>query len=407
MAESDFIGNVMYMQMNDCDDADSLSRLVFNSMSMTSSNDSEFFESSSITNVINEDVNLNTAYYDNQPMELGEGENKVNLLEWTTKPVVRWNTTDILTWVLAVAKENNIDAMADETNTMVAFSDLKDGGRLSQCSRDDFLRLTPNREFALLLYANLMKLKHNEDLSFASFQSLDHYTNSSQMVPLISVSSCYDSGDNASLYPLQEDFTGAGDSGYEDPSDSELMGMLNQHNAETVDYATLPVMPMSAFGLAAAAEEATSSSEAESEEETVVEEESAVVLTSEGGAKKRPGRPRGIRKKKPEKVGRLWEFIRDLLNDSRYCPSIICWEDYEKGTFRFVQSEKVAKLWGEKKENSEMNFEKFSRAMRYYYKSKVLIPVQRRLVYQFGPKAMIRQNQALQSSNPYKNSYLS
>jgi len=48
----------------------------------------------------------------------------------------------------------------------------------------------------------------------------------------------------------------------------------------------------------------------------------------------------------------------------------------------------VAKLWGSKKDNIDMNYEKLSRAMRYYYKSQVLLPVYgKRLVYKFGPTA--------------------
>ncbi|XP_075234852.1 uncharacterized protein LOC142332341 isoform X2 [Lycorma delicatula] len=104
--------------------------------------------------------------------------------------------------------------------------------------------------------------------------------------------------------------------------------------------------------------------------------------------RRRPGRPRGSRRKKPEKLGRLWEFLRDLLLNPESCPSLICWDNYEEGTFRFVHSDKVAKLWGAKRENPDMNYEKLSRAMRYYYKSKVLQPViGRRLVYKFGPEA--------------------
>lgn len=68
-----------------------------------------------------------------------------------------------------------------------------------------------------------------------------------------------------------------------------------------------------------------------------------------------------------EKLGRLWEFIRDLLLNPESCPSLICWDNYEEGTFRFVRSDKVAKLWGEKRDNPEMNYEKLSRAMRYLY----------------------------------------
>lgn len=106
-------------------------------------------------------------------------------------------------------------------------------------------------------------------------------------------------------------------------------------------------------------------------------------------AKKGRGRPRlPRRKKKTEKLGRLWEFLRDLLKNPDYCPSLIVWENHDEGMFRFVHSDKVAKLWGSKKENPDMNYEKLSRAMRYYYKSQVLLPVYgRRLVYKFGPTA--------------------
>lgn len=86
-----------------------------------------------------------------------------------------------------------------------------------------------------------------------------------------------------------------------------------------------------------------------------------------GTPKRPPGRPPGkkSKKEKPEKkTGRLWEFIRDLLLDPQHCPSVICWENHDDGVFRFVKSEKVAKIWGDRKGNEKMNYEKLSRAMR-------------------------------------------
>ncbi|CAG5124002.1 unnamed protein product [Candidula unifasciata] len=59
----------------------------------------------------------------------------------------------------------------------------------------------------------------------------------------------------------------------------------------------------------------------------------------------------------------LWEFVRDLLRDPKTNPKLLKWEDKENGVFRFVQSEKVAQLWGEKKNNPLMTYEKLSRAM--------------------------------------------
>ncbi|CAG4975876.1 unnamed protein product [Colias eurytheme] len=53
----------------------------------------------------------------------------------------------------------------------------------------------------------------------------------------------------------------------------------------------------------------------------------------------------------------------------------------------FVKPDEVAKLWGQMKQNDNMTFEKFSRAMRYHYRQSVLVSVPTaRLVYQFGHK---------------------
>ena len=62
--------------------------------------------------------------------------------------------------------------------------------------------------------------------------------------------------------------------------------------------------------------------------------------------------------------GRLWEFIRDLLHNPRYCPTMVRWENVEEGVFRIVKSEQLAGLWGQIKNNPKMTYEKLSRAMR-------------------------------------------
>lgn len=64
------------------------------------------------------------------------------------------------------------------------------------------------------------------------------------------------------------------------------------------------------------------------------------------------------------KGNHLWEFVRDLLKDPQCNPLLLKWEDKSEGVFRFVKSERVAELWGKKKNNSQMTYEKLSRAMR-------------------------------------------
>ena len=65
------------------------------------------------------------------------------------------------------------------------------------------------------------------------------------------------------------------------------------------------------------------------------------------------------------KVYHLWEFIKDMLADARFCPSVIKWENEEEGIFRVIQSEALASLWGARKKNrTKMTYEKMSRSIR-------------------------------------------
>ncbi|GJQ65230.1 hypothetical protein Trydic_g7360 [Trypoxylus dichotomus] len=84
-------------------------------------------------------------------------------------------------------------------------------------------------------------------------------------------------------------------------------------------------------------------------------------------------------------------FVVELLHNPDTNPSIIKWEDYEKGKFRFTNPEKVSKLWGRRNsrlKEKEMDFGKFSRAIRYHYGQGNFIAVpEQKLVYKFGPNA--------------------
>ena len=112
--------------------------------------------------------------------------------------------------------------------------------------------------------------------------------------------------------------------------------------------------------------------------------------------KRKRGRPRKLSKeywdclegKKSKHAPRgthLWEFIRDILIHPELNEGLMKWENRHEGVFKFLRSEAVAQLWGQKKKNSNMTYEKLSRAMRYYYKREILERVDgRRLVYKFG-----------------------
>ncbi|KAM4813265.1 ETS-related transcription factor Elf-3 isoform 1-T1 [Urocitellus parryii] len=132
---------------------------------------------------------------------------------------------------------------------------------------------------------------------------------------------------------------------------------------------------------------------------------------SKHGKRKR-GRPRKLSKeyweclegKKSKHAPRgthLWEFIRDILIHPELNEGLMKWENRHEGVFKFLRSEAVAQLWGQKKKNSNMTYEKLSRAMRYYYKREILERVDgRRLVYKFGKNSSgWKEEEVVQSRN--------
>lgn len=61
----------------------------------------------------------------------------------------------------------------------------------------------------------------------------------------------------------------------------------------------------------------------------------------------------------------LWQFLLELLTD-RSAREVIQWLG-DEGEFKLINPEAVAQLWGERKHKPTMNYEKLSRALRYYY----------------------------------------
>lgn len=61
----------------------------------------------------------------------------------------------------------------------------------------------------------------------------------------------------------------------------------------------------------------------------------------------------------------LWQFLLQLLLDPGH-KQLICWTS-EDGEFKLLQAEQVARMWGARKNKPSMNYDKLSRALRYYY----------------------------------------
>ena len=99
----------------------------------------------------------------------------------------------------------------------------------------------------------------------------------------------------------------------------------------------------------------------------------------------------------------LWQFLLELLMSDEYS-NLIKWTDRNIGEFILIQAEEVAKLWGIRKDrNHRMNYDKLSRALRYYYQKNIIKKVHgHKFVYRFVsllPEMIPGSSNSLKSNN--------
>ena len=67
----------------------------------------------------------------------------------------------------------------------------------------------------------------------------------------------------------------------------------------------------------------------------------------------------------------LWQFLLELLLGGPQHSNLISWTG-EEGEFKLLDAEAVARLWGQRKNKANMNYDKLSRALRYYYDKNII-----------------------------------
>jgi friend leukemia integration 1 transcription factor len=88
----------------------------------------------------------------------------------------------------------------------------------------------------------------------------------------------------------------------------------------------------------------------------------------------------------------LWQFLLELLSDTSNA-SIIAWEG-TNGEFKLIDPDEVARKWGERKSKPNMNYDKLSRALRYYYDKNIMTKVHgKRYAYKFDFHGLAQLNQ--------------
>ncbi|XP_055935742.1 ETS homologous factor-like isoform X1 [Argiope bruennichi] len=283
---------------------------------------------------------------------------------WQYKHPNQWTEAEVLEWLINWSRQTGIDLL--ELNCMTELNRMN-GQTLCELSQSDFYTL--DHQYGPLLYQSLQNeiANHHYQLSPTS---LDVTSSIRSDNPLPAFHTWSNDTYSQLLSVVGSDIQG------NSPSSS--------HDSDREDR------------------ESTSSSMSTANEKSAVNTPAFIMssLCSDIDGKKpgRRGRPpkseaRSSRSRQGKGNGKLWEFIRDLLLDPVTNPSLIRWERPEDGIFKFVQSDRVAKMWGDRKQNPRMTYEKLSRAMRTYYSSGILSPVPKteglpkKLIYKFGPKA--------------------
>ncbi|XP_047524795.1 DNA-binding protein D-ETS-3-like isoform X4 [Pieris napi] len=97
----------------------------------------------------------------------------------------------------------------------------------------------------------------------------------------------------------------------------------------------------------------------------------------------------------------LWQFLLELLSDSSNA-GCITWEG-TNGEFKLTDPDEVARRWGERKSKPNMNYDKLSRALRYYYDKNIMTKVHgKRYAYKFDFQGLAAATQPAATDQAYK-----
>ncbi|XP_051901466.1 transcriptional regulator Erg-like isoform X2 [Pristis pectinata] len=95
----------------------------------------------------------------------------------------------------------------------------------------------------------------------------------------------------------------------------------------------------------------------------------------------------------------LWQFLLELLSDGSNS-AFITWEG-ANGEFKMTDPDEVARRWGERKSKPNMNYDKLSRALRYYYDKNIMTKVHgKRYAYKFDFQGIAQAHQPHPPESP-------
>lgn len=341
----------------------------------------------------------------------------MDMTSWTQKHPQNWSTLEVLDWLYYVAEARNLDVAklrGEQFNSVT-------GKELCEMTLSKFIERDP--EYGQQFYEMFRRLV-NEAQFITPQQSEANPETSTQFADLVkallstaSPEDCMDIGDEStskmldnnlmtvfdttegtskvniggewydidddpSLFPSDTPCPNWTDPGYIS-GDSEIGSDQGQNDMSLSVFSDEEMTEISGPSKKKPASRKRNSSS--------VSNDSGIIEHEQEGEKKKCNRGRKVGQS--SKGNHLWEFIRDLLKDSAFNPTLLRWEDKETGVFRFVQSEAVAQMWGRKKNNTSMTYEKLSRAMRFCRSAGYFADVPKngkfpkKLCFRFGQKA--------------------
>ncbi|XP_041748190.1 ETS-related transcription factor Elf-3 [Coregonus clupeaformis] len=308
------------------------------------------------------------------------------LAQWYDQNPQYWSKQNVLEWISFYVEGNTFDA-----GTLSLSCCFMDGPTLCQLTRDQLLNMF-GMSLGAQLYQSLVELKAKYDLN-ETCKLLDNFLHEFPDFPLLSTVEVNEVVKDTSYNDFSHVFKNfnfnnmkpLSDHGYESDSmhSSSSGGMLSFQNPSSPESRSSESDPEFSYPQIAKVHIKT--------ERTERTERGEMMKRGRGRPPKHSQDPRHYQTSKKSKHAprgtHLWEFIRDILihPEQNQNQGLMKWEDRHEGVFKFLKSEAVAQLWGQKKKNSSMTYEKLSRAMRYYYKREILDRVDgRRLVYKFG-----------------------
>ncbi|GIX97884.1 ETS-related transcription factor Elf-3 [Caerostris extrusa] len=239
---------------------------------------------------------------------------------WQFKSPEQWQSSDVIDWIFHWATQSRVDLM--DLN-MLIFNTLT-GRELCRMSRHEFCSI--DHQYGDSLFDSLQYL-----MAQYSGSLQDHHLLPSDLVEDVDWDRCSKWNN---VFAVDAQSPPSGYSGCDSDRESASSSLSTVNDRAELGMIFNPIS------------------------KPFQKQQSQSISIKKVGRRGRPPKKDGkLRGKQGKGTGKLWEFIRDLLLNPATNPSMIRWERREDGIFKFVQSDKVARLWGDRKQNPRMTYE--------------------------------------------------